>query len=1011
MKEALVVSLLGLVSSLSASAQASAGFGAVTGVIIQAGMDTMPEAEVVLSNSALGTRYTMISTDDGVFNSPTVVPSTGYSLNVSKKGYRSWQSGTFAVSAGQTVEFKVALEAEGTTNEMDAGMSPVDALPAGTSDVVTTDELDRFPASGRRLDSLVALAPAVTTALSLPGVMVARGLPLSNIALTDGVDTTNNYFLEKPGIAGQVPQDAVETFQVLSSNASLEYGRALGGMVNTATRSGGTGYHGAAYEYFRSKGLESKDPFAAGYDTRQSQHQAGANVGGPIFGDQLFFFANLEALYRNEQGLNRITSPLIADPTGRFVLPSNCTATAAQCAAATKFLQSQMNVLEPLSAHSLNGFAKIDYRRSDRNTFNFDASAAHWRAPSLAQTGDVAPNGGLIGDPTLREESRFAKIGWIGTVSEETLNDLRLGVFEDKLSEYPSGTKFSTGLLGINIAGTNVGATQPYTTVVPTERRYQLVDNLHFTAGSHLFQVGADLSKTRDYIASLVDPAGAYTYNSLTAFAQDFSAGGRNYSFFNQTFGNPIRTLGLKEAYFYAGDTWKASQRLTAEFGFGYQRYFLPQPTMTNTSYYQTGSYSAPWLDFTPRVALAYMLNERTVVRLGYGFYYAPFPGQLLDTLFLGNGLYQTNLSVNPNQSGGPAFPAVVPLVTKTPNGTENVVYATSKLRNPHAQEGNFAIERRVGKDATFTISYLNSRGYRLWTSQDMNLTPPTKTETYTIDNSAGQAVGTYATSYWTARQNVNYAHVYQVDNGGSSWYNGVTAQWRMRMQHGFNLWASYTWSHSTDNLGANSAQGFVLSSHSNPTDYNTDKGVSALDQRQRAVVRWTWDPMLPAGSAATARYLLNGWTLSGLLTLASSQPVTPLVMVQGQQFSGATMDYTTSLNGAGLWNRVPFESIGSLHTGSVSNLDARLARSLSFTERIKGTVALEVFNLMNRQSATLINAFAYVSVAPLASGLINGPTAGILKPLATAGQGLASQSFPDGTNARRCQLALRFTF
>ena len=53
MREVLVVSLLGLVSSVSARAQASAGFGAVSGVVIQAGMDTMPEAEVVLSNSAL----------------------------------------------------------------------------------------------------------------------------------------------------------------------------------------------------------------------------------------------------------------------------------------------------------------------------------------------------------------------------------------------------------------------------------------------------------------------------------------------------------------------------------------------------------------------------------------------------------------------------------------------------------------------------------------------------------------------------------------------------------------------------------------------------------------------------------------------------------------------------------------------------------------------------------------------------------------------------------------------
>ena len=994
--KAIGVSILGLVLPFGAWAQASAGFGAVSGVVFQAGMDTMPEAEVTVSNEALGTKYTMLTTDDGVFHAANVVPAPGYLLNVAKKGYRSWQSDKFTVSAGQTIEFKVSLEAAGTTGEIDAGMSAVDPFPAGTSDVVTPEDLAQLPASARRLDVLVPLAPSVTTALAQPGVMVTRGLAFSNIALTDGIDTTDNYFFWKPGIAGQVAQDGVETFQVLSSNPDLEYGRAMGGIVNAATRSGGTGYHGAAYEYFRSRGLESKDGFAAGYDTRQMQHQAGASVGGPIHGDQLFFFANLEALYRSGDGLNRITSPLIADPTGRFVLPSNCTATAAQCAVATKFLQSQMNVLEPLDEHSLNGFAKIDYRRSDRNTVSFDASAAHWRAPSMAQTGTVAPNGGLIGDPTAREESRFAKADWIGTISPESVNDLRLGIFEDKVSEYPSTQTFSTGLLGLTVAGTNVGNSLPFTTVVPDEHRYQLVDNLRITSNSHMFQVGADISKTRDYISSLVDPAGAYTYNSLTAFAQDLASGGKSYTVFNQTFGNPARSLGLKEAYFYAGDTWRASPRLTAVFGFGYERYFLPQPTEASTSYYETAGFSAPWLDFTPRAALAYMVNDRTVVRAGYGFYYAPFPGQLLDNLFLGNAIYQTNISVNPNQSGAPAFPNVVLSATKIPAGTTNVEYAVSKLRNPHMQQGNLSVEHRVGQDSTLTAGYIMSRGYRLWTSQDVNLTAPTKTETYTIDNSAGQAIGTYATSYFTARNDVNSAHVYQVDNGGSSWYDALTLQWRTKMHRDFDLWASYTWSHSTDNLGLNSAQGFVFSSNSD-TNYNTDKGRSAFDQRQRAVLHWAWDP--------------RGWSFSGLATVASGQPVTPLVMVQGQQFSGATMAYTTSLNGAGFWNRVPFESIGALETGSVFNVDARLARTFSFGERWKAIAALEVFNLMNRQAATLINPYAYLSVAPLASGLVNGPTAGILKPIASAGQGLASQSFPDGTNARRLQLAVRFTF
>jgi hypothetical protein len=111
------------------------------------------------------------------------------------------------------------------------------------------------------------------------------------------------------------------------------------------------------------------------------------------------------------------------------------------------------------------------------------------------------------------------------------------------------------------------------------------------------------------------------------------------------------------------------------------------------------------------------------------------------------------------------------------------------------------------------------------------------------------------------------------------------------------------------------------------------------------------------------------------------------------------------------MWNRVLFDQVGSLETDSVFNLDARLARSLPITERIKGSVALEVFNVMNRQSATAINAITDFSLAPLAPGLVNGPTAGIIKPVAGGGKGIASQSFPDGTNARRCQLALRFVF
>lgn len=63
------------------------------------------------------------------------------------------------------------------------------------------------------------------------------------------------------------------------------------------------------------------------------------------------------------------------------------------------------------------------------------------------------------------------------------------------------------------------------------------------------------------------------------------------------------------------------------------------------------------------------MVDDHTVLRAGFGWYYAPFPGEFLNTLFLGNGLYQPSISVNPNQAGAPAFPPGIPTVNKIPVG------------------------------------------------------------------------------------------------------------------------------------------------------------------------------------------------------------------------------------------------------------------------------------------------------------------------------------------------------
>jgi hypothetical protein len=297
----------------------------------------------------------------------------------------------------------------------------------------------------------------------------------------------------------------------------------------------------------------------------------------------------------------------------------------------------------------------------------------------------------------------------------------------------------------------------------------------------------------------------------------------------------------------------------------------------------------------------------------------------------------------------------------------------------------------------------------KLWTTQDVNLGTST-TETYTIDNAAGQPAGTYTTQFWTSRANGNFAHVFQIENGGSSWYNAAALEIRKRMSHGLSVQASYTFSHSIDDVGQIVPFGVAASGSLNST-YTADKGNSTFDQRNHGTIQWTWQPTLSDSYSSAARHFVNGWTFSGVATLASSLYATPIVVVQGQQFSGVTMPFTSSLSGSGGWNRVPFLPIGSLPLGEQHNVDARIARSFPITDRMRIVALFEAFNVFNSQFNTGVNTIAYTAFAPLAAGLSNGARAGVLTPVAGLGQGNAAGGYPDGTNVRRAQVGVRVIF
>jgi hypothetical protein len=988
-------------SAAGAWAQAVLGSGVVSGVVLESEESGMPDAEVIVENQALGVRRVVLTSLDGVFEATGLIPGPGYRVRVTHKRFLDWKSAEFEVRVGQRVRFGITMAPGGEAEAVETGatMPLVESTTESVGAVIGEREIDVLPTVNRRWDSLALLAPA-TAPSRLSGTAAVHGNAASNAYFTDGLLTGNTYSTGRAAPAGRVAQDAIQGLHVLTGGAPVEFGHAMGGAINAVTRSGGSQFHGGAYDYFSNNRLNSIDRYALGQPLSGKRNQTGFNLGGPILPSKLFFFSNLEISDSQGQGLNRITNPLIADATGTSVARSNCKATTAQCDAAIGFIEAQMNVLVPRSEHWVNGLTKIDYRRSDMHAFSLAVYATHSRSPLGAGSGAVAPDGGFLGGGATKQDTHYEKFEWVSAPGYSASNELRLGMFHERTSNSASASGLATGKAAITVAGVTLGEPQPDSGIF-RERRFQLVDNFRVTQGAHSFLVGLDWTRTSDYINSLRNANGAYSYSSLTAFAQDLSgAGKKNYTQYTQTIGDPVRNLTSSEFSFYAQDAWRIRPNVQVTAGVRWGKPFLQQPTEAESYYYKTGYINSPNVNVDPRIGISYALGERTVLRASFGMFHAAHSGELIDALFLGNGSYQSSIQMGPTQTDAPLFPNALSsalLEDDIPTGTVNLMYADSSLRNPYTKQSTVTLERYAGAGVTVSASYIGSRGVKLWAAEDINVNT-VEDATYTILDTSGRAAGTYSTGVYTARGDYKYAHVYQVVNGGSSWYRALALQVRKRMEHGFSARASYTYSHAIDDAGGARVAGGVPW-NSNNTDHASDRGNSSTDQRHRAVFDWLWQSGAGKSNSAVARHLTSGWELSSIAVLASPQPATALVVVNGQQFSKSPMPFLGSLNGSGGWSRVPFLSVNRLYSDPEYTLNARLARSISFSERITGRLSFEAFNLFNTRFDTGVKTIAYTA------------TGGVLTPVSGLGTGNASQGYQSGSNARHCQVALRVTF
>src|SRR5262249_6037716 len=283
----------------------------IAGATIRAkSLETKAERETTTS---AGGNYTITNLQPGVYEVRLEAP--GFSTKVVK----------VQVTVGSRVSLDAALEVgqaetvvEVVGNE--AGIQ-VNTSSQELSNVVSQKQLVELPTITRDPYSLVGLSGNIAPDTSGSGRGVGFAIngqrTASTNILLDGAANNDDFVA---GVGQNVPLDSVQEFSVITSNFSAEYGRAGGGIVNVATKSGSNELHGSLYEFNRVSALASNsfennaqygDPNSEGKRKGVfDRNQFGYSIGGPVFKDKVFFFSSGE--------FTRIRS---ASPT-RFLVPT-----------------------------------------------------------------------------------------------------------------------------------------------------------------------------------------------------------------------------------------------------------------------------------------------------------------------------------------------------------------------------------------------------------------------------------------------------------------------------------------------------------------------------------------------------------------------------------------------------------------------------------------------------------------------------------------------------------------
>ena len=1058
-------------------AASQAGYSEVSGEVRDPTGAVIAKAEVTAKGTQTGEIFRAQTTSAGFYLLSNLRPGR-YSVSAVAPGFRQAVREDVQLNVGDRERLDFAMVVGPASEQVTVTSQPagVNTETSGLSQVIDHQSIVNLPLNGRNFISLVPLSPNVALPPGSSFPRINGGRPRTNEYLYDGISVLQ----PEPGQVAFPPViDAIQEFNVQTSNISAEFGRFNGGVVNLTTRAGTNTLHGTAWEFLRNEALNARNYFAPPNQPKPTfrRNQFGFLLGGPIIRDKAFYFVDYQGTLQsigqtristvptNLQRQGIFTEPIsgkvatIYDPNTTKPIPGGFTRSpfSGNAIPSQRMDPVALELLGRYPLPNLPGTAN-NYRRvanEDVNQQQFDARVDHrfssnnllygrytqFRDDSLPATplpqSDGLLSTGVIGNTATRASQAMGH--YVHMFGGTMANDLAVGYTSRSVNRdllqldqppsqslglpgIPTNGAFDTALPIFNIVGLQqLGPTSNANSNLKTAV-IEATDAFSLVRGRHSLKFGADLRWERLNITQPPSPTGQFRFSTLFTDLPGKAGTGNSLASFLlgqvETFsidiqGKQIQPRASIQEY-YVQDDWKATSRLTINAGLRYTLNF-PSTEATNQgavfdlksqqlNYLGVDGNSRAarelnWLDFGPRIGIAYQLHPATVLRGGYGLIWfeqagitTPFTTPQFP--FLQSVGQRTLDNINPAfvlQNG----PSVSPIPLTPDAGLGQGVFSVDPSRGSgYSQQWNMAVQHQFSSTVTIELGYSGNKITNLGVP-DVNLNQLTVDQLaigapllkkvpnpyfgqIPRSSSLGDPTITTAQLLKPYPRFTNVS-LYRNNVGGSS-YDSLRARAEKQFSRGLSLLVSYTWSHLIDDASSvfdASVLTGPIANYPVADSFNRrlERDSSTGDIPQVFVLSYTYDfPMgrghnfAPSGIAGR---LVSGWSMSGVLTLQSGMPFPITQATNFNAFAGFGVQRPNEVASPSLasgqrsvtsyFNTAAFTVAPQFTLGNTSrnpvrgpgyqDFDFALVKNSILTERLNIDFRAEIFNLANTPS------------------------------------------------------------